>query len=228
MLTVSRVSNNIASGIVHTVKEYDVGEVVIGLHHKANIADSFFGLIVENLLKGTYREVMVARCLMPPGTWRKVIVAVPPKAEYEVGFYKWLEHLCRIGEQLGCRMHFHTPAETRRYISDYIAQLHENVRAEYSDLDDWDDLLLLTGEVNYDHLLVIVSARQGFISYAPSFERLPMQISKYFNNNSVLLLYPDQKGDPQENVSLFNPVHRATATHEMSGWLSKLSSLVKR
>ena len=220
--TLCRVSNNIASGIVHTVKEYDVGEVVIGLHHKANIADSFFGLIVENLLKGTYREVMVARCLMPPGTWRKVVVAVPPKAEYEVGFYKWLEHLCRIGEQLGCRMHYHVHPETGRYIRDYISQMHENVRAEYSDLDDWDDLLLLTSEVNYDHLLVIVSARQGFISYTPSFERLPMQISKYFNNNSVLLLYPDQNGDPQESVSLFNPGHRATAPHEVSGWLSKL------
>ena len=43
LATISRVSNNVASGIVHTMKEYDVGEVVLGLHHKANIVDSFFG-----------------------------------------------------------------------------------------------------------------------------------------------------------------------------------------
>lgn len=71
----------------------------------------------------------------------------------------------------------------------------------YSELEDWDDLLLLTGQVNYDHLLVIISARRGSISYDSAFERLPMQISKYFNNNSIMLLYPEQKGDPNESLS---------------------------
>lgn len=211
MATLSRVSNNVASGIVHTMKEYDVGEVVLGLHHKVNIVDSFFGSIVDNVLKGTHREVIIVRCLMPPNTLRRVVIAVPAKAEYEVGFYKWLEHLCRIGEQLGCRMHFYTHPDTGIYIKGYVKKMHESVRAEYSDMEDWDDLLLLTREVDYDHLLVIVSARVGFISYQPSFERISMQVSKYFSNNSVMLLYPDQYGDPLESVSLFSPsVHTST------------------
>ena len=207
MKTISRVSNNIASGIIHTMREYEVGEVVIGLHHQTNIADSFYGLIGENVLKGTHREVMILRSLMPPNTWRKVVVAVPSKAEYEVGFYKWLEHLCRMGGQLGCRMQFFTQRETGRYIEGYVRKMHDNLRTEFCELEEWDDLLLLTGHVSYDHLLVIVSARRGFISYHPSFDRLPTQVSRYFNNNSVLLLYPDQYGDPQENVSLFAPSH---------------------
>ena len=209
MKTISRVSTNIASGIIHTMREYEVGEVVIGLHHQTNIADSFFGLIGENVLKGTHREVMILRSLMPPNTWRKVVVAVPPKAEYEVGFYKWLEHLCRIGEQLGCRMHFFMHTDTARYMEGYIRNKHDNLRAEFSIMDDWDDLLMLTRYVEYEHLLVIVSARRGFISYAPSFDRLPTLVAHYFSNNSVLLLYPDQYGDPQENVSLF-----ASASHD--------------
>lgn len=218
LATLSRVSTNIASGIVHTMKEYDVGEVVIGLHHKVNIADSFFGNIAENVLKGTHREVMIVRCLMPVNTIRRVVVAVPPKAEYEVGFYKWLEHLCRMGEQLGCKMHFFTHPDTEPYIAGYIAKMHENVRTEFSALEDWDDLLLLTAHVAYDHLLIIVSARNGFISYRPSFERLPMQISRYFNNTSVMLLYPDQYGDPLESVSLFAPTQH-TVTH----WYSNVA-----
>jgi len=44
-------------------------------------------------------------------------------------------------------------------------------------------------------LLVIVSARQGAISYDSSFEKLPGQISRYFNNNSVVLLFPEQNGE---------------------------------
>ena len=204
MLTLSRVSNNIASGILHTMKEYGVGEVVIGLHHKTTMGDSFFGVITENVLKGTHSEVMIVRSIIPPNTWRRIVVAVPPKAEYEVGFYKWLEHLCRMGEQLGCRMQFFAHPETGRHIEDHIRQMHRSVRFELQELDTWEDLLLLTGHVSDDHLLVLVSARRGFISYDPSFEKLPVQITKYFSNNSLLLLYPDQNGDPQENVSVFS------------------------
>ena len=223
MATVCRVSNNIVSGILHTMKEYGAGEVVIGLHHKSNISGSFFGVITENILKGTHSEVMIVRSIIPPNTWRKVIVAVPPKAEYEVGFFKWLEHLCRIGEQLGCKMHFFSHPETIPYIKSHISARHKSVRSEFSELENWEDLLLLTGYVEDDHLLVVVSARRGFISYDPSFEKLPIQITKYFSNNSLLLLYPDQYGDPQENVSLVNQnSHTAAQRYEaVAGWMHR-------
>lgn len=207
--TVSRFDLNIASGIIHTLKEYNASEVVIGLHRKATLVDSFLGTMTENLLKGMHRQVMIVKCLMPVNTLRRIIVAVPPKAEFEVGFTKWVERLCRMGSQLGCRVHFFANSYTLRCLQGYIEQKHKGVRAEYTELESWDDLLLLTGQVNFDHLLVIVSARPGFISYDSSFERLPMQISKYFNNNSLIVLYPDQYGDPQENVSFSDPRHHS-------------------
>ena len=94
---VSRYDLNIASGIIHTIKEYEATDVVIGLHRKANIVDSFFGNLAESLLKGTHREVMIAKFLMPVNTLRRIIIAVPPKAEFETGFSKWVEHFCRMG-----------------------------------------------------------------------------------------------------------------------------------
>jgi Kef-type K+ transport system membrane component KefB len=206
LVPLKRVSTNIITGIIHTMKENDATELVIGLHRMKNIADSFFGGVAGNLLKGTYRQIIIVRCLMPPNTLRRIIVAVPPKAEYEVGFYKWVEHLCRMGIELGCRVHFYAHTDTMIYIKNYIGAKHNDLRAEYSILDDWGDLLILTQEVNFDHLLVIVSARRGFISYQSQFEHLPQQISRYFSNNSLMILYPDQYGDPLETPpSLFTP-----------------------
>ena len=63
----------------------------------------------------------------------------------------------------------------------------------------------MTGQVAYDHLFVIVSARKGAISYQNSFENLPEQIMKYFSNNSLMLIYPDQLGDPQEIITFSAP-----------------------
>lgn len=45
--------------------------------------DSFFGTMTENLLKGTNRQIMIAKLLMPVNTLRRIVVAVPDKAEYE-------------------------------------------------------------------------------------------------------------------------------------------------
>ena len=203
--TINRYDLNIASGIIHTIKESDATDVIIGLHRKANIIDSFYGTMTENLLKGTHRQVMIARFLMPVNTLRRIIIAVPPKAEYEPGFRKWVEQICRMGSQLECRVHFFADEQTQQHIGNLIKKRHGNVLCEMSPLDSWDDLLLLTGQVNYDHLLVIVSARPGGISYASSFDKTPSLISKYFLNNSLLILYPDQYGNPEENVSFSDP-----------------------
>lgn len=202
---VSRYDLNIASGIIHTIKEYDVTDVVIGLHRKANIVDSFFGNLAESLLKGTHREVMIAKFLMPVNTLRRINIAVPPKAEYETGFLKWIEHFCRMGSILGCRVHFFSNQHTLQLLQQVVKKKYSNTPSEFSVLDDWDDLLLLTGQVNFDHLLVVISARRGSISYDPSFERLPSQLGKYFANNSLIVLYPEQFGEPQEIVSFSDP-----------------------
>ena len=202
---VSRYDLNIASGIIHTAKEYEVTDVVIGLHRKVNIVDSFFGNLADSLLKGLHREVMIAKFLMPVNTLRRIIIAVPPKAEYEAGFQKWVEHFCRMANILGCRAHFFANEQTLGYLQQLVKKKYGLTMTDFSRLDDWGDLLLLTGQVNYDHLLVIVSARRGSISYDPAFEKLPAQLGKYFSNNSLIILYPDQLGEPQEAISFSTP-----------------------
>ena len=202
---VSRYDLNIASGIIHTAKEYEVTDVVIGLHRKVNIVDSFFGNLADSLLKGLHREVMIAKFLMPVNTLRRIIIAVPPKAEYEAGFQKWVEHFCRMANILGCRAHFFANEQTLGYLQQLVKKKYGLTMTDFSRLDDLGDLLLLTGQVNYDHLLVIVSARRGSISYDPAFEKLPAQLGKYFSNNSLIILYPDQLGEPQEAISFSNP-----------------------
>lgn len=205
--TVLRYDLNIAQGIIHTIKEHDITDLVIGLHRKVNLMDSFLGNMTESLLKGTYRQIMITKLLMPPNTLRRIVVAVPAQAEYEVGFAKWVSQLSRLSRILGCRSHFFGTEETLKYIRRVIQKEESGTATEFSPLDDWEDLLLLTGQVSYDHLLVIVSARKGSISYQPSFEKLPAQITRYFSNNSLMLLYPDQLGDPQDLITFTEPRH---------------------
>lgn len=220
---ISRYDLNIAAGIIHTAKEHGATDVIIGLHWKVNIVDSFFGMLTESLLKGLHREVMVARFLIPINTLRRIIVAVPPKAEYEAGFQKWVDHFCRMGTTLGCRVHFFANEQTGNLLQGLVKKKHSNTLTEFSRLDEWEDLLLLTGQVNYDHLLVVISARRGSISYDSSFEKLPGQLGRYFTNNSLIVLYPDQLGDPQDALSFSNPQGSNESQHyeKVGRWFYK-------
>ena len=220
---ISRYDLNIAAGIIHTAKEHGATDVIIGLHWKVNIVDSFFGMLTESLLKGLHREVMVARFLIPINTLRRIIVAVPPKAEYEAGFQKWVDHFCRMGTTLGCRVHFFANEQTGNLLQTLVKKKHSNTLTEFSRLDEWEDLLLLTGQVNYDHLLVVISARRGSISYDSSFEKLPSQLGRYFTNNSLIVLYPDQLGDPQDALSFSNPQGSNESQHyeKVGRWFYK-------
>ena len=202
---VSRYDISISSGIVHTIKELAVTDVVIGLHRKSSILDSFFGSLTGNLLKGTFREVIVARLEMPVNTMKGLVVVVPPRAEYETGFARWVTHLCRMAVQLGCRIRFIATDATisgLRQAADKadIGTLAEMVPSEGTSFAD----MLAAVQVRKDQMLVVVSARERGISYEPAFERLPAMLNKGFSETSLMIIYPEQV-DSKDIVSFSDP-----------------------
>lgn len=206
MATLNRMSTNISGGILHTMNEYDCGEVIVCLNDRTTgMAKSSLGSVIDNVVNGTHREVMAVRSIVPPGTIRRVVIAVPQKAEYEVGFYKWLEHICRIGEELDCHLEYHAHADTLPYIKGYMEQKHSHVRSHYFEMNRWMQFLNLRHEVDLSCMFIAVTARPGFISYQNQFEELPLLIHRYFSHTSVMLLFPDQWGEPQESISVFTP-----------------------
>ena len=51
----------------------------------------------------------------------------------------------------------------------------------------------------------------------------PVSISKYFANNSLIVLYPDQLGEPQDAVSFSNPRGNNESQHyeKVGKWFYK-------
>jgi Kef-type K+ transport system membrane component KefB/nucleotide-binding universal stress UspA family protein len=221
MQTQVRISTNVANGIVHALKEYDASEIVIGLHRKHSLTDTYLGSLTTSLVSDMHRQLMIVKCLEPVNTLRRIQVAIPPQAEFETGFYRWVERLARLTEQLGCRIHFHGHPDTLRLIKRYMSEQHKSARTDYSEMPEWDDLLILTGEVNYDHLLVVVSARRGSVSYQSSFATLPDLLARYFADNSLMVIYPDQFGEVTEQITFSQPhPHEETPLYQIiTRWL---------
>jgi Kef-type K+ transport system membrane component KefB len=223
MQTQSRIATNVTNGIMHAFKEYDASELIIGLHENGGSPKNFWGTLTKSLCEELSRQIMIVKCLEPINTLRRIQVAVPSKAEYEPGFYRWVERLARLAGNLGCRIQFHGRPTTMSLINEYIQNRHNSVRADYSAFNNWDDLPTLSAGVNPDHLFVVITARNGTVSYLPSFENLPEQLLRYFSDNSLMIVFPDQYGDSPDVMTFASPKRQqeTNAYVSLRRWLKR-------
>lgn len=210
---VTRYDLNVATGIIHAAEEYNATNIVIGLHWKANIIDSFFGNLTESLVKGSHKEILIARYMIPATTISKMHVAVPPKAEYENGFAKWAGHLARMASQLACGIVFYGKEDTMGYLKEIVSQSPAAGLASYIALEQWNDFETIKGKMHPSHLAVVIYARRGSISYDTSFERLPSMLAKIFSKNNLVVLYPEQYANENGFVSFSDPQGHNESQH---------------
>ena len=203
--TIARYDVNVASGILHTIKENNITEVVTGFHHKANIADTFFGPTIQHILKGCNCMLLICKALTPINTINKIIVAVPQKAEYESGFDRWLDRIANVSMQIGCKVIFYSSRKTEDAIRKMVKSKRYNFRKEFFPLDNWEDFMALSGFVQVHDLFVVVSARRHSLSYHHSFEKLPTILSRDFAHTNLLVIYPEQFEAKQNAVYFSDP-----------------------
>lgn len=203
--TVSRYDINIPSGIIHTIKEYDVTDLVIGLHRRSGFLDSFFGSLTNNLLKGTGREVIVSSLMVPVNTIQRITVVVPSRAEYEVGFVRWVKQLCHVANGLDCSISFRADDDTAAAIESVCGLPSSGSKVSVERTGKMSFVEKLNIKVGKDGLLVIVSSRANTISYDPSLDRIPGIIGRYFSEASFVILYPEQV-DPSSTPSISEPI----------------------
>ncbi len=202
-----RLATNIGNGIKHAFKEFDCSEIIFGLHSHDNSSRVFWGDFAQSVFNGLSRQVIIARCVQPFSTLRTIRVAVPSRAEYEPGFYRWQERLCRLADSIGCRIVFYGTDATRRMIERYIDNSHKRVRAEYENMPKWREFTSLAESIGKDEMFVVVTARRGTVSYKKAFDRLPDELTEHYKGKNLMIIFPDQYGPAPETMTF------ATAQH---------------
>lgn len=205
MQTQVRISNNIAHGIIHAFNEYQASEIIIGLHTHWDVSTKFWGDFHQSLFNGLSRQIIMAYIKQPLNTIRRIQVAVPSRAQYEYGFYRWIERLARLGETLECRMIFHARKDTLALIAEYMNNRHQNVRTEYMEMEHWNEMPILASTIAEDHLFVVVTARKGSVSYKNALERLPQELRDHVKQTNLMIIFPDQYSDDPVTMTFAEP-----------------------
>ena len=215
-----RLATNIANGIKHAFREFACSEIILGMHVHTERNSKFWGDFLQSLYNGLNRQIMLSRFVQPLNTLRRIQVAVPSRAEFEPGFHRWLERLCRLAEQLDCRIQFHGRQESLVLIAEYINNRHPSMRTEYTAMVHWNELPQLAAHIADDHLFVVVTARKGTISYKNALERLPDELQHYFSGKNLMIIFPDQYGNEKEDRMTFT-VAQHQEESSIYDWLLK-------
>ncbi len=225
-----RLATNIANGIKHAFKEFDCSEIIMGAHIHDNSRRAFWGDFAQSVFNGLSRQIIIARCTQPISTLRAIRVAVPSRAEFEPGFYRWLERLSRMAQNVGCRIIFHGRVDSLNLIDMYITHRHPSIRAEYVSMPKWKGLIELMENTLPDEMLVIVTARQGTVSYKAALANLPEEMTEHYKGTNYMILFPDQFGPAPDTMTFAEAQHteQLSAYHEFIIWWRKQRRKLRR
>lgn len=204
--TLDRYDLNTVTGVLNAIEERDITEVILGMHRRMTVIDSFFGNKVEQLLRSTNKMLMIVRCFIPVNTITRVVVWVPAGAQYETGFSRWVRALSRLTRQIGCRIIFCCRAEIQPLIRGVIYTENYGIRCEFRTTAAWDDFIVMSNRVLDDDLFVVIGARPQSVSYQPEMAELPGFLQRYFSRNNLMMLYPEQFGEAPALTSFTDPL----------------------
>lgn len=204
--TLERYDLNIVTGILNAIEERDITEVILGMHRRVSVIDSFFGNKVDQLVRATNRMIIISRCFIPANTVTRIVVWAPKDAQYESGFSRWVRCLARLTRQVGCRIIFCCNSEQQPLVRGVLYQENYGIRCEFRTVEGWDDFILLGNRILDDDLFVIIGARANSVSYSSDMVEMPGFLQKYFGGNNLMVIYPEQFGAEVPLTSFTDPL----------------------
>lgn len=216
MQTQVRVAANIANGIKHAFKEFRSTDILIGMHMHPEVSQKFWGAFHQSLFNGLNSQIIMARLKQPLSTIRRIQVAVPSRAQFEPGFYRWLERVCRLATNMECHTEFYGRSDVLPLIKQFVTNRHTDMRVSYNMMEHWSEMPQLASSIHDDQLFIVVTARKGTVSYKNALERLPDEIQHSFSGKNIMIIFPDQHGDAMEEMTFAQPQH----TEDLSAYES--------
>ncbi|MBA4302948.1 MAG: sodium:proton antiporter [Sphingobacteriaceae bacterium] len=226
--TLNRMDMNVTNGIVYAARENNITHLVIGWNPKPQVADKFFGSIMDNLLRRTEQAIMVYRGVQPVNTIRRILVVVPENAEFEPGFVGWVKGMRQLIKQTNAQALFFGSESLHDKLNQWSKQKKNAFEFGFRTFTEWDDFLVLSREVSTNDLLVVVSARKGTLSYQPALDKVPNQLGKHFELNSFAIIFPEWKGYADTNSILQVDATMPSPIQENLDRIEKMGKMVKK
>lgn len=229
---VTRVDLNVSDGITRATKELLISDVILGWTDKTSTTDrwlgSIFGTTLDNVLQRVWETVYVCNFHSPLNTTKKMVLVMPPNAEYELGFLHYMQKMFMLAKQAGARLLVFCNEKTQTITTGFAEQTKMSVDLSFRQFDTIEDFLILSREITRDDLVVVVTARKSTLSYHAYMDGIPAKLERHFKDNNVILLYPEQREFESLEAGLQSEDLTLAPIQEQIANLNKLGKAVKR
>ncbi|SFC92895.1 cation:proton antiporter [Flavobacterium phragmitis] len=188
--TIARIDHNPASGIARTSKEIMSDIVIVGWPRKTGFIDKIFGENVDSIINNVDKSLFICRFQKNFIEEKRLVFVCPPFSERGAGFLVLLQKICRLSQELSISIVIHAEYKTYETIQQIANNLKLNAKLGFKNVSDWEDFESISDEMKPTDLIVFNLSRKGSVSYQSIFDRLPQKIEKFFNDNNVILVYP--------------------------------------
>lgn len=203
---VTRVDMNIANGINRAIKEKRITSVIIGWNGESSARQRIFGGVLDQLLEQTDEMIMVSKIEEKISTNEHVVLAIPPFASLEPGFIDAIRNIKILVNQMGTDLKVIGVSDRLQILKGIIAKAEPTVKTEYIEIPNWLKLIEKLDDIlDAKTLFILMSAREGTISWRPGLDRLPGLIANRFPKNNFMTIFPSEMVS-QQNDSDFKVI----------------------
>ncbi|SEA63591.1 Kef-type K+ transport system, membrane component KefB [Arachidicoccus rhizosphaerae] len=218
---VTTLDHNAASGIARVAKESMADLVITSWPNRARMLDLFIGEKMEGIIRSVDKNLFICRLQSPLVANKRIVIASPPLAELERGFDLWVHKVIRLAEELTVPVFHYGHTHTHSAFKQKLHKMGVNISYFYHGFEDWDNFVSFTRFVKPEDLFVVVSARNGSVSYMGVQDHLHYKLDKYFEQNNKIIIFPKQEGmitgdDNYEEINL-SPLNRSLDAFELLG-----------
>ncbi|TXE07741.1 cation:proton antiporter [Gelidibacter salicanalis] len=181
---------NAASGIARTAKEIMADIILLGWPQKTGFLDKLIGDKMESILQNTEKTLFICDFEIPLVNHKKLILIIPPNAEFEEGFAIWLHKIAKLSIELSVPIDLHSTEPTHDAILKFAKDNKVTLNLNYAHFNDWDQFMKLTEHIGDTDIVILVSSRRGYISHFSQLDRIPQRLERSFPSMSKMIIYP--------------------------------------
>ncbi len=197
---ITRIDQNVADGLLRSIKEFGITKLIIGWHGKLRTEDFLFGTLLDKLLNKTEKMILVLRLSIPVGLIEKMHVVIPVNCDKEIGFSDLLQTIKNIKTQSHTPVQFYGDENTLVSIRQAVRKLKMGNDVVYKNQDvDSAFFSTISAKIRVNDLFVLIDSRKNRLSYHSVMTRYPKMVNKYFEESNILIIYPEQ-ANPEISV----------------------------
>ena len=162
----------------------------MGWPRKTGFLDKIFGENVDSIINNVDKSLFICRFQKTFIEDKRLVFICPPFSERGVGFQLLLQKISRLSQELSIPIVIYAEYKTHQTIQQIANSLKLNAKFGFKSILDWDNFEAISDEIKPNDLIVFNLSRKGSVSYQSIFERLPQKFEKFFGDNNIILVYP--------------------------------------